>query len=56
MEIARRAKNGPLIKPNGIDEPLRSPLQGFAKIKPKALNIRINIVQSKKKMVYLGWK
>lgn len=41
LEIARRAKNGPLLKPNGIGEPLRTPLHGFSKIKLKALNIRI---------------
>ncbi|GGB46711.1 hypothetical protein GCM10011409_25280 [Lentibacillus populi] len=41
LEIVRRAKNGPLIKPRGIGEPLRAPLNKFVKLKLRALNIRI---------------
>lgn len=39
--IIRRGKNGPLIKPNGLGEPLLGELYGFAKIKPKKMGIRI---------------
>lgn len=39
--IVARAKKGPLIKPNGIGEPLRGELHGFTKIKPKRLGLRI---------------
>ena len=36
-----RANKRPLIKPNGIGEPLRGELRGFTKIKPKRLGLRI---------------
>ena len=39
--ILARAKNGPLIKPNGIGEPLHGELHGFTKIKPKHLGLRV---------------
>lgn len=39
--IIKRAKTGPLIKPKGLGEPLRKPLSGFTKIKPKRLALRI---------------
>lgn len=39
--ILARAKNGPLIKPNGIGEPLRGELHGFTKIKPKHMGLRV---------------
>lgn len=39
--IVARAKKGPLIKPNGIGDPLRGELHGFTKIKPKRLGLRI---------------
>lgn len=39
--IVARAKNGPLIKPKGIGEPLHGDLHGFTKIKPKHLALRI---------------
>ncbi|AUW94694.1 hypothetical protein BXT84_12670 [Sulfobacillus thermotolerans] len=39
--IVARAKKGPLIKPNGVGEPLRGELHGFTKIKPKRLGLRI---------------
>lgn len=41
LEILRRAKTGPLFKPDGIAESLHGSLNGFAKIKSKSLNIRI---------------
>src|SRR5690625_1189827 len=41
LEILRRAKTGPLFKPEGIAESLLGSLNGFAKIKSKSLNIRI---------------
>jgi mRNA interferase RelE/StbE len=41
LEILRRAKQGPLFKPDGIAESLHGDLHGFAKIKSKSLNIRI---------------
>ncbi|WAA12818.1 type II toxin-antitoxin system RelE family toxin [Fervidibacillus halotolerans] len=40
-EILRRAKQGPLFKPNGVAESLQGDLHGFAKIKSNSLNIRI---------------
>jgi mRNA interferase RelE/StbE len=39
--IFKRAVRGPLIKPDGIGEPLRKELKGFAKIKPKRMGLRI---------------
>ena len=39
--ILARAKNGPLIRPNGIGEPLHGELHGFRKIKPKHLGLRV---------------
>ena len=41
LEIIRRAKQGPLFKPDGVAESLHGNLHGFAKIKSKAHNIRI---------------
>lgn len=41
LEILRRAKQGPLFKPDGVAESLHGDLHGFAKIKSKSLNIRI---------------
>lgn len=41
LEILRRAKQGPLFKPDGVAESLHGDLHGFAKIKAKSLNIRI---------------
>lgn len=41
LEILRRAKQGPLFKPDGVAESLHGNLHGFAKIKSKSLNIRI---------------
>lgn len=41
LEILRRAKQGPLFKPDGVAESLHGDLHGFAKIKSKLLNIRI---------------
>ncbi|SFQ38292.1 type II toxin-antitoxin system RelE family toxin [Salibacterium halotolerans] len=41
LEILRRAKNGPLLKSDGLAESLHGGLKGFAKIKSKSLNIRI---------------
>ncbi|RYG72947.1 hypothetical protein EU245_08370 [Lentibacillus lipolyticus] len=41
LEILRRAKNGPLFKPDGLAESLHGNLKGCAKIKSKSLNIRI---------------
>lgn len=41
LEILRRAKQGPLFKPDGVAESLHGDLRGFAKIKSKSLNIRI---------------
>lgn len=41
LEILRRAKQGPLFKPDGVAESLHGDLYGFAKIKSKSLNIRI---------------
>lgn len=39
--IVARAKKRPLIKPNGIGEPLHGEFAGFAKIKPKQLGLRV---------------
>jgi mRNA interferase RelE/StbE len=39
--IIQRGKSGPLIKPDGLGEPLRGELNSFTKIKPKALGLRI---------------
>lgn len=39
--ILARAKNGPLIRPNGIGEPLHGELHGFTKIKPQHLGFRV---------------
>ncbi|WP_106496160.1 type II toxin-antitoxin system RelE family toxin [Lentibacillus sp. Marseille-P4043] len=41
LEIVRRAKQGPLFKPDGVAESLHGDLHGFAKIKSKTLNVRI---------------
>lgn len=41
LEIVRRAKQGPLFKPDGVAESLHGDLHGFAKIKSTSLNIRI---------------
>ncbi len=41
LEILRRAKQGPLFKPDGVAESLHGGLHGFAKIKSNSLNIRI---------------
>ncbi|EJQ20146.1 type II toxin-antitoxin system RelE family toxin [Bacillus cereus] len=39
--LIKRGKSGPLIKPNGLGEPLRGKLSGFTKIKYSDLNLRI---------------
>jgi mRNA interferase RelE/StbE len=39
--IIKRAMSGPLIKPDGIGEPLHKELKGFSKIKPKQMGLRI---------------
>lgn len=39
--IIKRGQTGPLIIPDGIGKPLKGELQGFTKIKPKNLKIRI---------------
>lgn len=39
--ILARAKKGPLIKPNGIGEPLHGEFHGLTKIKPKRLGLRV---------------
>lgn len=39
--LLKRGKSGPLIKPEGIGEPLHGNLKGFTKIKYKNLNLRI---------------
>jgi len=39
--IAKQAQKGPLIKPDGIGDPLSGALAGFTKIKPKAMSLRI---------------
>ncbi|WP_313997467.1 hypothetical protein [uncultured Paenibacillus sp.] len=39
--IIKRGIKGPLIKPDGLGEPLHGELHGFAKIKPKKLGLRI---------------
>lgn len=39
--ILARAKKGPLSKSKGLAESLHGNLHGFAKIKPKHLNLRI---------------
>ncbi len=39
--IIKRGISGPLIKPDGIGEPLKKELRGFTKIKPKRMALRI---------------
>ncbi|MBU4639425.1 hypothetical protein [Bacillus toyonensis] len=39
--LIKRGKSGPLIKPDGLGEPLHGDLSGFTKIKYKDLNLRI---------------
>lgn len=39
--IVAQARKGPLIKPNGYGELLLGKLFGFAKIKPRAMSLRI---------------
>lgn len=39
--IRQATKKNPLLKPRGHGEPLHNDLAGFAKIKPKALSLRI---------------
>jgi mRNA interferase RelE/StbE len=39
--IIKRGMRGPLIKPQGIGEPLRDELKGYTKIKPKNMVLRI---------------
>ncbi|TCW38994.1 mRNA interferase RelE/StbE [Laceyella sacchari] len=39
--IIKRGMRGPLIKPQGIGEPLRDELKGYTKIKPKNMALRI---------------
>ncbi|MFB5762298.1 type II toxin-antitoxin system RelE family toxin [Paenibacillus medicaginis] len=39
--IIKRGIHGPLLKPNGIGEPLRGKLNGFAKIKHMKPQIRV---------------
>ncbi|MED4487296.1 hypothetical protein P9246_11170 [Aeribacillus pallidus] len=41
LEILKRAKQGPLFKPDGAAESLHGDLHGFARIKSKLLNIRV---------------
>ncbi len=41
LEIVRRAKQGPLFKPEGVADSLHGELHGFAKIKSKSLSVRI---------------
>ncbi|GBG09742.1 hypothetical protein PAT3040_04403 [Paenibacillus agaridevorans] len=39
--IIKRGITGPLIKPDGLGDPLHGELHGFTKIKPKKLGLRI---------------
>lgn len=39
--IVKRGMTGPLIRPDGLGEPLHGELYGFIKIKPKKLGLRI---------------
>ena len=39
--IIQRGKKGPLMKPDGLGEPLGGELHRFTKIKPKAMGLRI---------------
>ncbi|OUS75160.1 hypothetical protein B1748_18670 [Paenibacillus sp. MY03] len=39
--IIKRGIKGPLIKPDGLGDPLHGELHGFTKIKPKKLGLRI---------------
>ena len=39
--IFAQGLKGPLLKPDGIGAPLHPPLNGFAKIKSKSINIRV---------------
>jgi mRNA interferase RelE/StbE len=39
--IIKRGIKGPLIKPDGLGDPLHGELHGFTKIKPKKLELRI---------------
>lgn len=51
--IVKRARNGPLIRPKGVGKPLGKELNGFSRIKPKSLNLRIvyKPVESKGKIL-----
>lgn len=56
--IIKRGKNGPLLKPEGIGEPLGNKsgtnLSGFAKIKPKNMALRIVYQPTKDGKILMG--
>ncbi|WP_141434400.1 hypothetical protein [Bacillus sp. 03113] len=56
--IINRGKKGPLLKPDGLGEPLghknNTNLSGFAKIKPKDLSLRIVYRPTKNGKILMG--
>lgn len=53
--IIKRAKNGPLIKPEGLGESLSGELQYFCKIKNKSRNFRIIYLPKKGNiLIFMG--
>lgn len=52
--IIKRGKKGPLIKPDGLGDPLRGELAGFTKIKLKKEGIRTVYKPNKSNYVEMG--
>jgi mRNA interferase RelE/StbE len=52
--IVKRAKTGPLIKPEGIGQPLKGELHGFSRIKPLNMKLRIIYRPEKNGVVKMG--
>lgn len=56
--IIKRGKEGPLLKPEGLGEPLgkkqNNNLTGFAKIKPKKMSLRIIYRPQKNGKILMG--
>nr|WP_175615440.1 hypothetical protein [Piscibacillus halophilus] len=53
-QIIKRGKNGPLIKPKGLGDPLRGELSGFTKIKLDKQKLRVIYKPKEKKVIEMG--
>lgn len=52
--IIKRGKTGPLIKPDGVGDPLRGKLSGFTKITLKKMGIRVVYRPTKYEIIEMG--